>query len=703
MSKARKEGCSLKVRYGKVLLCGASGVGKSNFLNLLMEDDFQQDHNPTEVVKPQPVTAMKTIVSKYNNTQAIVFKKMDIDKEIDQLTRYLPIKPESANEESPPELEIPDCTIPENIMIDKFANSVEIVASKCDETWDVLTFVDTGGQPRLINMLPALNSFAMITFIVHKLAAGKNSLHKKVEVKRGNRSEGAPKYAEYTYSQLIKTLMSYANSLLLPDIEFLNDHKTTTESCDRKKWLFSLISFIGTHSGDVSENDIIEIDKKLNETIAVSYVENIRPQLNKSYNYLIPVDNKMQGVNANADDRKKVEADINYANFTNPSIIRNYIYEELIKQDVYDVPVQWILLELHIRKVCEERDNCSLMTYEEAIKISENKNLGKENEVNQALTFHHLFGVLLFFDFETERMSKLIIVNHQWLYKKLTVMVENLKPGIKAQLDDKNRGIIDETLLDKLKLDISSDMEKSKINTVSNPNKYFLELLQHLRIIAPLKITTIVQYFMPSLCSSCDLTKVQNMIPGTSEFIIKAKKENSEPFLFLCELPDLQFGSSDKMYYELFPRGIFNFLVVQLMQSRKWTPFGQSYDNLVSFNIKENGRIITLIDKIFCLEVQLTRHEAGTISVDDGIFITVRNAIVDAFYEVTNANALNISIKLNFGFWCKCCPKVEEDHIFLVKGNPLCYCTYAVPTKLITPHMIWFETFKVCTVFKNYN
>ena len=711
MSKARKDGCSLKVRYGKVLLCGASGAGKSNFLNLLMEDEFQEDHNPTQVVKPQQVAAMKTTVFKNDNTQKIVFEKMDIDKEIDQLTRHLPmqcINPEyrPADENSPPELEIQrSCTIPEIIISDKSANSVEVVASKCDETWDVLTFMDTGGQPRRINMLPALNSFAMITFIVHKLAAGKNSLNKKVEVKRGNRSEDAPEYAEYTYNQLIKTLMSYASSLLLPDKEFLNDYKTCPESCVRGKWI-SLISIIGTHSDNVSENDIKEIDKDLSEMLKVSHAKNIKPELNKKYSYLVPVDSKLQGINASANDREKVAADKAYRKFTNPSRIRHHIHNLLTKQDTYDVPIQWILLELHMRKVCKDREDCSLMTYEEIVKISENKNLGGENEVNKALTFHHLFGVLLYFDFEIERRSKLIIVNHQWLYDKLTVMVENLETGIGEQFEDKKRGIIDETLLDELKLDISSDMKKSEIYIIDNPNKYFLELLQHLRIIAPLKIKPFVQYFMPSLCSSCDLTKVQNKIPGVSEFIIKAKWENSEPFLFLCKLPDLQLELFDKKYNELFPRGIFNFLVVQLMQSKEWKPYGQLYDNLVSFNIEETGRIVTLIDRIFCLEVQLTRHEAGNPSVDDGIFITLRDAIVDAFYEVTNANALNISIKLNCGFWCKereCCANVKEDHIFLLKGKPLSYCTHGVPTKLITPHMVWFETFKVCTVFKNCN
>ena len=53
--------------------------------------------------------------------------------------------------------------------------------------WDILTFMDTGGQPQFISMLPAVNSFAMITFIVHKLqTGGLNSLNETVKVQYGN-------------------------------------------------------------------------------------------------------------------------------------------------------------------------------------------------------------------------------------------------------------------------------------------------------------------------------------------------------------------------------------------------------------------------------------------------------------------------------------------------------------------------------------
>ena len=65
--------------------CGASAAGKSNFLNLLMEEDFQSMHKSTEVLNlPHQVTvAMKALIS--SNRDEVEFKRMNIEGEILQL------------------------------------------------------------------------------------------------------------------------------------------------------------------------------------------------------------------------------------------------------------------------------------------------------------------------------------------------------------------------------------------------------------------------------------------------------------------------------------------------------------------------------------------------------------------------------------------------------------------------------------------
>ena len=93
MWKAREDGYTIQVRYGKILFCGANGAGKTNFCNLLLKEEFNYKHISTEVANPQQATiAIKAQVSKHDNDSEVVFEKMDIDQEIFQLMSYLPKK-----------------------------------------------------------------------------------------------------------------------------------------------------------------------------------------------------------------------------------------------------------------------------------------------------------------------------------------------------------------------------------------------------------------------------------------------------------------------------------------------------------------------------------------------------------------------------------------------------------------------------------
>ena len=89
MYKARKDGCLIKVRYGKVLLCGANGADKTNFLNLLMNNKFNPKHISTEVAKPHQATIVVK-AQMIMHHEELTFKIMNIDDEIDHLMLYLP-------------------------------------------------------------------------------------------------------------------------------------------------------------------------------------------------------------------------------------------------------------------------------------------------------------------------------------------------------------------------------------------------------------------------------------------------------------------------------------------------------------------------------------------------------------------------------------------------------------------------------------
>ena len=170
--------------------------------------------------------------------------------------------------------------------------------------------------------------------------------------------------------------MSYASSILLPNTEFLKDENSITDkdkkdASDKEK-KFASIAFVGTHSNKVPQNDIKEIDNELIELIKLSGAKNVRPKLNNNYQYLVPLDNEVQG------KKDSTEADANEVTYTDPSKLRHYIHEWLEKQKAYPVPIQWLLLELEIRKVCIA-DGRNFMMFGEVLKLGRDKKLGEDH------------------------------------------------------------------------------------------------------------------------------------------------------------------------------------------------------------------------------------------------------------------------------------------------------------------------------------
>ena len=707
MLKARNAKYSVPLRYGKVLFCGAAAAGKSNFLNLLMEQDFQPLHISTEVLKPQQVTvAMKAVVS--TDDDKVEFKRMNIDDEILQLESYLPenfskfasspsssavknnsqisqLKSKNADhkgENADHKGKNIDISVEESKLTFTNMNEVKKLAKKPGDIWDILTFMDTGGQPQFISMLPAVNSFAMITFIIHKVVpGGQDSLNNIVEVQYGNEKGKVsfkPHPHKFTYHQLIETLISYASNVLLPDTTFLDKLKIKSAETENIR----SILLVGTHCGDnkLSENDIIEVDNKLTKHVEKLGVNHIKPFLNKDYQTLVPVDNKVQGKNS-----KPQVITENAKRYTKPSEIRNYIQKFLNNQDVIHVPIKWLLLELEIRKICQEK-KCNLMSYSDVLKLAKEKKLDYSGEfgddagidadqfIKQGLRFHHSFGVLLYFE-DVIGMQKLVITNHQWLFNKLSKIVEfSFTCDTQEEFKDLQNGIFKKSFLGNAHLDIVKDFEASQIDTERiDPIRTFLNLLEYLQIAAPLNQKA-DKYFMPCLLDSNDLTDIKEKVPA-------CKASNNVALL-------IQFKSVDNKTYA-FPRGVFCFLIVELMVSMKWEPFEQAYVNLLTLCKMDTGHYITLIDRIFCLEVHVTYRKSNNIHDE------IRDIISNALRRVSRK--LKIPDILCYGFTCMC-ERIKEVHITYVRedNDEYCLCAEKSLTTLTDAHKIWLkEYFKV--------
>ncbi|XP_065901552.1 uncharacterized protein [Dysidea avara] len=477
MLKACRRGETMKVRFGRVLFSGASGAGKTNFCNLLLRKAFQPLHISTGLHKYDRVSAIK--ISMQQSDNHVQFSVLDLEEEIDELRSHLNFVTDnsqgtdlSQSEESDGKYEEKTetdlnklCSVERSIAKDSESNTRLPTFTK-DDTWNILTFLDTGGQPQFISMLPAVNSCAMVTFIVHNMT---NSLSSPVTVTHGNQKgelSSSPYAMGCTYLQLIRSLISFVGSNWLGRrAEDIFNDKDIIKLKNR-----SYVSFVGTHFDKFTEEGINELkvtDEELNFAVSDSPLSHVWKKVHKSYKVLIPVNN----TTASTDDEDQCA-----------SVIRSKLYEVLCEQNTYKVPIVWLILELEIRQVCKERQNCAISYAEVVTLCREKKLLDKEDDIKNGLRFHHLFGTLLYFE-DVVEMSDIIFTDLHWLFDKLTDIVELScdNSDVKASQDFEHKGIFRSTMLDKLNFSIND------INIINKDfKKSFLKFLEHLRIIAPI-------------------------------------------------------------------------------------------------------------------------------------------------------------------------------------------------------------------------
>ena len=377
----------------------------------------------------------------------------------------------------------------------------------------------------------------------------------------------------------------------------------------------------------------------------------------------------------------------NTKRYTSPSDIRKYIQKHLTNQDKIYVPIKWLLLELEIGKICQQR-KCNLISYNDVLKLATERKLGYNGEfggvdidseqfIKQGLRFHHSFGVLLYFE-DVEGMQNLVITNHQWLLNKLSKIVEySFTSDTQKDLKDLNNGIFKQSLLGSECLDIGKDFEDSQIDIKSvDPINAFLKLLEHLCIAAPLNENA-SKYFMPCILDSCELTDLKVKVPDY-------KANNIEPLL-------IQFKSTDSETYS-FPSGAFCFLVVELMVAMKWLPYRQAYVNLITLFKRDTAQYVTLIDRIFCLEVHVTFKK------ENDIHDELRKIISKALHTV--GKKLKIDCNLCHGFTCPCLLIKDMQISYITEDNDkYCCCSENSSTELTDKHTVWLKKYYEVSIY----
>ena len=581
LQQAKNEGLTINVRHAKIIFCGAAKAGKSSFSRLLRNKEHEVIYKSTPAADSQQVLIsdkVNVVGTDWINldskleiqhiTNRLILKLQDSNKnklsinnsskksDIVASKDQYPVNDTQENKQAVTDSEVtgtdiinaPDVELEEGIPDNQFlapesnripptlsddaidsdysistnkpigieeqmVNYTDNVTAKLvetiPETWDIFTLLDTGGQPEFINMLPAINSSTAITFVVLNISDGKDCLDSLVTAQYKCEGYDYGKHdLKYTNIHLLKCLLSSIKVSAMKKDNFYPDFiKKVTEDEHPKP----VVGIIGTCSdvlkakfGEKYNEELLKINEEVKKLVKIIGDKDALVIWCKGgKNYVIPVDNTIS--------REPYE-DLNCETSETVRSICEQSNDILRKKAQYEIPIAWFILELELRnqsKVCipltEVKSICD--------RIMPSHRQLDFWQIKEVLKFYHLYGMLLYFS-EVDGMNNYVITNPEWLFLNLSKIImckfvnnpDDLYDSY--LLEEMDKGVCSLKLLRTLKLDLGGIALTS-----------FVNLLMHLKVIAPLKIMENA-YFIP------------NILPPCNETNIFANKEYGKPAAF---------------------------------------------------------------------------------------------------------------------------------------------------------------------------
>ena len=687
-------------------------MGKTTLLNKLNKEELNRHHHSTGVAKSKHTICIKT-TAVIKTTKGLQWANLDYDSMISHLNKHLHnlrFPPLSVTATSLPPKESMSSDLNEEILslqllslnstsassvmentttsesvIEENTTKADLAAvdiAKADssntpllgEVWDIINFLDTGGQPEFVNILPAVSSSIALTFIVFNLSKNLDNL-----VYVQHNVNGDPSFKPYdldcTNLEFIKRLMVSSENFNKNVSSLLELESIQREDGGND----SKICYVGTHALNVSEEKIKEIDDQLSviaselELHQRSFWSSPNPQLKR----LFPVD--------------MFPPDKEQESFEHiVEVIRDNIQNQVQGRDYYEIPITWFIFLLNLQKSCIMK-KISYISYQEAVDVwvgenaSQNESETKSDQglqevrnesvsrektdVHNILLFFHFMGMLFYYH-QVKGMRDFIFIDRQWLFEKLTELVEIKftkhfnKKGISAEVIDKF------TMEGRLNINIINNL---KVNLQGIKPLYFIHLLDHLNIVAPIDLE-LKEYFMPCVLPSFteELGILDNYY-GTMQHVplLVGFKNGPMPHGFFCQL-----------IVELFRKLPTGWRSPLLSTSK----MQHVYNNLITFPTT-SGYAVCLFYKIGYLEIQV-RHKKSQSTI---IHCGVRCELDNILKKVSDHLKLNKK-QLCYGFYCNCegiqhFAKLEESTPFV----EYVFCGYGPSTELTEEYRVWLQ------------
>ena len=731
LEQAKANNETLKVSYTTILFSGSSGVGKTSLLKKLNKENLSRYHHSTGVAQSKHTVCIKT-TAVIKSAKGLHWVDLDYDSLINHLNKYLhnlrfpsltlmsaaslSLERDTSTDldESLPNPKILsqnstaasssmgntlDATTSKSVMKQNRETvakahlaAVDIAKADSSDTpelgdvWDIINFLDTGGQPEFVNILPAVSSSIALTFIVFNLSKRLNDF-----VRVEHNVNGDPSFNPYdldcTNLEFIKRLMVSSENFNKNISSSLKLKGTQRKDGGND----SKICYVGTHAFNIKEEEIEKIDDQLSSIASElelhqrSFWSSPESQLER----LFPID-----MFSNGREQESYEKTI--------QVIRDNIQRQVQERDYYELPIIWFIFLLNLQKLCTVKKT-SYISYQEAVDVwrvennsesgleresdeereleedlcnSQHANVSRDtSEVHNILLFFHFMGMLFYFH-KVKGISDFVFIDRQWLFEKLTELVTIKYTKGYNKKDISAEDVKKFTMEGILNISIIRNL---KINLQGIEPLYFIYLLDYLNIVAPID-SELKDYFMPCVLPSFppakpfekthDLDKCYGSIQH--EPLLVGFKNGPMPHGFFCQL-----------IVELLKRLPASWKSPLLSTSR----MQHAYNNLITFPTT-SGHAVSLFYKIGYIEVQI-RHKSSQSSV---IHYNVRHELDKILKTVSYHLQLNTE-QLCYGFYCKC---EEIQHLAKLKSlmSPMEYifCGYGY-TKVTEDYEVWL---KVC-------
>ena len=541
---------------------------------------------------------------------------------------------------------------------------------------EYLRMEDTGGQPELMDMLPALTIGPAFYLLFLNL---QHELQSRYEVSycRESGENSIPVESTYTVEEMfLSALSSIACSNT--SISGISSVKATSPEMSKiLKSSKSVAYVVGTFKDKVCEPCIKQFDDELQEIIrSTDFFDKATVKFWSDGKLVMAMDN-MKGGTEEIDE------------------IRKLLEEGMEKHfQKLEIPVMWLLFSLCLRKTAEKSKQRTA-DLKDCLSLASQFGMLCDEALTALWFLHHHAGVMMYFP-DVPELKDFVILDNQIVYDSVTFVIRKaMKFKGVGQAAAENFQDTGQFLLDDLKKALDKAHKKDTVEDSKDhiPTCKLVALLDFLHIIArilptsasrPSSVTSPgkdkkVTYIMPCVLKSASTGELDHYCKNATATISAA------PIMvrYTCGFV---------------PMGVFPAFIACLIANKSFDLIQTDIrKNKVQFLYGDDHSLVTFISRPKYYEIHIKRETEAETTLEEEC-VAIREELESTFEMVSSRMNYGGFMDYEFSFKCTDHTESTSKHLGIVKRvetsprymNCLSDRKRPKPVKLQNCHRVWY-------------